>query len=154
MRESYYVRQRQARWKSRKPIADRSNFYFLTHVFHPAVCQVLCMLIVPNTFLRSIYFLLAERLRICIIFIWSFTAFASGEETFRFSFSFLSLSLPIASPPPLFLSLFLSFLSFYFPFALFSCIGRVWENYRCALLYHGRVSPFREPHVSVIIDNR
>lgn len=69
------------------------------------------MLIVPNTFLRSIYFLLAARLRICIIFIWSFTAFASGEETFRFSFSRLFL-FSLLRPP--------------------HRIGLVWENYRRA----------------------
>lgn len=47
--------------KASKLAVDRSNFCFLTRAFRRHdVCQVLCMLIVPNTCLRSIYFLLAE----------------------------------------------------------------------------------------------
>lgn len=77
--------------------ADRSNFYFLTRVFHSTACQLLCTLIVPNTFLRSIYFLLAQRLQICIIFIWSFTEPSLAEQKRSLIFlSFSSSSMPCA----------------------------------------------------------
>jgi len=95
------------------------------------VCQILCMLIVPNTFLRSIYFLLAERSWIRIIFIWSFTVFARRGNTFHFSFLFLLF-------PLYFLLLFVS-----------SASGKTID-----VLLFRRVSPFREPHVGAIIDNR
>lgn len=64
-------------------MGDRSNFYFLTNVFHPTVCQVLCSGHRAK-YLRSIY-LLADARRSAL--------FLSGHSQFLFKIVFQSARL-------------------------------------------------------------
>jgi len=124
--------------------ADRAKYLPTFHLFPPGL----------------------ERLRICIIFIWSFTAAGpprGGEERRRI----LSPSLPSPSPPlslSLSLSLALSPPHLISLFSLSSSALRLFYRPRLGKLCSRailspspsprRVSSFRKPRVSMIIDNR